>query len=182
MNLLLAAAAGGVASVMLGQFRYYKPDIHLTYAGIVGAMVAISAPAGAVPGIGAVLIGAVAGIIVPLAILMLDVMVRIDDPSGGIAVHGVGAIWGLIATPLLARGLSVGQRFKGLGVQLLGIVAIALLTIALSAALWLLLKRLTKLRVSEADEFDGLDLAEHDIGAYPDFQQNTIKSYHLREV
>jgi Amt family ammonium transporter len=113
---------------------------------------------------------------------MLDVMARIDDPSGGIAVHGVGAIWGLIATPLLARGLSVGERLKGLGVQLLGIAAIAILTIACSAALWLLLKRLTKLRVSEADEFDGLDLAEHDIGAYPDFQQNTIKSYHLREV
>ncbi|MDB5319950.1 MAG: ammonium transporter [Phycisphaerales bacterium] len=182
MNLLLAAAAGGLASVMLGQFRYYKPDIHLTCAGIVGAMVAISAAAGTVPGIAAVLIGAVAGIIVPLAILSLDVHLRIDDPSGNIAIHGIGAVWGLIAAPLLARGLTITDRLKGLGIQLLGIAAITLLTIALATLCWLCLKRLTKLRVSEADEFDGLDLAEHDIGAYPDFQQNTIKSYHLREV
>jgi len=98
---------------MLGQFRYYKPDIHLTFAGIVGAMVAISAGAGSVPGIAAVLIGAVAGIIVPLAILAIDIYCRIDDPSGNIAVHGVAAIWGLLAAPLLARGLSATDRAEG---------------------------------------------------------------------
>jgi len=182
MNVLLAGAAGGVASTLLGKFRYYKPDIHLTYAGVIGALVAISAGAGVVPGLGAVLIGAVAGVVVPMAILSLDVMLRIDDPSGGIAIHGGGAIWGLIATPLVARGLTTGQRFKTLGAQLLGTAAIALLTVVLSVVLWTLLKRLGKVRASEADEFDGLDLAEHDVGAYPDFQQNTIKSYHLREV
>jgi ammonia channel protein AmtB len=61
-------------------------------------------------------------------------------------------------------------------------LTISLLTVALASAIWVLLKQVTKIRASEADEFDGLDLAEHDIGAYPDFQQNTIKSYHLREV
>lgn len=182
MNVLLAASAGGMASAIFSQLRYYKPDIHLTCAGIVGAMVAISAGADVVPGISAVIIGAVAGVIVPLAILLLDIKVRIDDPSGGISIHGIGAIWGLIATPILARGWSIGERFKYLGAQLLGIVAIAVLTVGLSIGLWILLKRTTKIRASEADEFDGLDLAEHDIGAYPDFQQNTIKSYHLREV
>jgi Amt family ammonium transporter len=182
MNVLLAAAAGGLASVILCQIRYYKPDIHLTCAGVIGALVAISAAAGSVPGVAAVLIGAVAGIIVPLAILSLDVFARIDDPSGHIAIHGAGALWGLIATPLLARGLTLTQRLKTLGIQLLGILAIAALTFLLSTLLWQLLKRTTKIRASEADEFDGLDLAEHDIGAYPDFQQNTIKSYHLREV
>jgi Amt family ammonium transporter len=182
MNVLLAAAAGGLASVMFSQLRYFKPDIHLTCAGIVGAMVAISAGASAVPAFAAVLIGAVAGIIVPLAILTIDIKVRIDDPSAGLSIHGVGALWGLLAAPLLSRSLTMGERFKHLGAHLIGIVAISALTLALSTALWLLLKRTTKLRVSEADEFDGLDLAEHDIGAYPDFQQNTIKSYHLREM
>jgi Amt family ammonium transporter len=182
VNVLLAGAAGGLASVMLGQFRYYKPDVHLTYAGVLGGLVAISAGSGSVPGLGAVLIGAVAGVLVPMAILTLDVKGRVDDPSGAIAVHGVGAVWGLLATPLLARGLPVGERLKLLGVQALGVVTIGVLTIALSAALWAVLKRVTKLRASEADEFDGLDLAEHDIGAYPDFQQTMIKSYHLREV
>jgi ammonium transporter, Amt family len=181
-NVLMAGAAGGLAAVILGQFRYYKPDIHLTYAGVVGALVAISAGGGAIPSPAAVVIGAVAGVIVPLAILSLDVYARIDDPSGNVAVHGVGAIWGLIAAPLMARNLSIGERFKGLGVNLLAIVVIGGVAVALSVALWTVLKATTKIRASEADEFDGLDLAEHDIGAYPDFQQNTIKSYHLREV
>jgi Amt family ammonium transporter len=182
MNVLLAAAAGGMASASFSQMRYYKPDIHLTYAGMVGAMVAISAGADELAGISAVIIGAVAGVIVPLAILLLDVRVRVDDPSGGISIHGVGAVWGLIASPVLARGATVGERLKHLGANLLGIAAIGVLTVALSVGLWMLLKRTTKIRASEADEFDGLDLAEHDIGAYPDFQQTMIKSYHLREV
>ena len=182
MNLLLAGSSGALAALLLSQFRYYKPDIHLTTAGLLGALVAISAPAGSVPGIAAVLIGAVAGVLVPLAILSLDVHARIDDPSGNIAIHGAGALWGLLATPLLASGLTVGQRLKTLGVQVLGIAVIAALTLLLSTVVWLALKRFTKIRAAEADEFDGLDLAEHDIGAYPDFQQNTIKSYHLREM
>jgi Amt family ammonium transporter len=182
MNVLLAAAAGGMASAIFSQVRYYKPDIHLTYAGIVGGMVAISAGADVLPGISAVVIGAVAGVIVPLAILLLDVKVRVDDPSGGISIHGVGAVWGLIATPVLARTATVGERFKYLGANLLAIITIGVLTVGLSIGLWMLLKRTTKIRASEADEFDGLDLAEHDIGAYPDFQQTMIKSYHLREV
>jgi Amt family ammonium transporter len=182
MNVLLAAASGGLAGVLLSHFRYHKPDIHLTLAAVLGALVAISAGADRVPGIAAVLIGAVAGILIPMAILTLDVVVRIDDPTGQIAIHGLGAIWGLIAAPLLASGLSAGERFKHLGVQLLAILTIGLLTIALSGAIWVLLKNLAKIRASEADEFDGLDLAEHDIGAYPDFQQTMIKSYHLREV
>jgi Amt family ammonium transporter len=181
-NTLLAASAGTLAALALSQFRYYKPDIHLTTAGLLGALVAISAPAGSVPPIAAVLIGAVAGILVPLAILALDIHARIDDPSGNIAIHGAGALCGLIATPLLASGLTTTQRLKTLGVQLIGILALAALTLALSTLLWQLLRRTTKIRASEADEFDGLDLAEHDLGAYPDFQQNTIKSYHLREM
>jgi Amt family ammonium transporter len=182
MNVLLAAAAGAMAAVCLSNVRYYKPDVHLTYAGLVGGLVAISAAGPAVGTLGAVIIGAVAGVIVPLAILHIDLILRLDDPSGNVAVHGVGAVWGLLATPLFAQGLTLAQRSKQFGVHLLGIVAIAALATLLSLALWLALKRLTKLRASEADEFDGLDLAEHDIGAYPDFQQTMIKSYHLREV
>jgi Amt family ammonium transporter len=75
-----------------------------------------------------------------------------------------------------------GERLKHFGVHLLGLAVIGVLAVGLSVLLWEVLKRSVKLRLSEADEFDGLDLAEHDIGAYPDFQQNTIKSYHLREV
>jgi Amt family ammonium transporter len=182
MNVLLAAAAGAMAAVVLSNFRYYKPDVHLTYAGLLGGLVAISAAGPAVGSLGAVIIGAVAGVIVPLATVHIDLILRLDDPSGNVAVHGVGALWGLLATPLFAKGLTFADRSKQFGTHLLAIVSIAALATLLSLALWLLLKRLTKLRASEADEFDGLDLAEHDIGAYPDFQQTMIKSYHLREV
>ena len=64
----------------------------------------------------------------------------------------------------------------------LGLLVIAALALGLGLALMHVLARVMKLRVKEADEFDGLDLADHDVGAYPDFQQTTIKSYHLREA
>jgi Amt family ammonium transporter len=181
-NVLLAAAAAGLASAVLGQIRFYKPDVHLTCAGIVGGLVAVSAGADQLGSLGAVIVGAVAGVLVPLALLTVDLRLRIDDPSGNIAVHGVGAIWGLLATPLFARGLDLPHRLRQLGAHALAILALAALAGGLSLVLWTILKRLTRLRASEADEFDGLDIAEHDLAAYPDFQQTMIKSYHLREV
>ena len=87
-----------------------------------------------------------------------------------------------LLAPILARGLTIGERLKHLGGNVLGACAIAALAAGLSFATWTLLKRGMKLRASEAEEFDGLDLAEHDLAAYPDFQQTMIKSYHLREV
>jgi len=76
----------------------------------------------------------------------------------------------------------VGDTFKHLGIQILGLLVIAILAGGSSFLLFTVLKSTVGLRVREADEFDGLDLAEHDIGAYPDFQQNSIRSYHLREA
>jgi len=179
-NVLLAAAAGGAASLLLCYFRYEKPDVHLMIVGFLGALVAISASPGTL-NIWAVFIGAVAGIIVPLAAIHIDLTWKIDDPPSGIAIHAVSAIWGIVAAGALAGGTFVG-RIKQLGIQLLGLAAIAAVTIILSGALFYILKATVGLRAKEADEFDGLDLAEHDIGAYPDFQQTTIKSYHLREA
>jgi Amt family ammonium transporter len=181
-NILLAAAAGAIASLVLCHFRYGKPDIHLMYTGFLGALVAISASAHVTLNIWAVVIGAVAGILVPLAAINIDLRFKIDDPTSGIAIHAVSSIWGLLAAALFTSGLTPARRLPQVGIQLLGIASIAALTILLSLALFLILKRTIGLRAREADEFDGLDLAEHDIGAYPDFQQTTIKSYHLREA
>ncbi|MGE5611243.1 MAG: ammonium transporter [Bacillota bacterium] len=182
MNILLAGASGAIASLLISQWKYLKPDIHLVYTGLFGALVSISAAADIGSGWVAVVLGAVAGLIIPTAGIMLDLVWRIDDPTGGIAIHGVGAAWGIIATGLLAPVGSFLDRLRFLGVQVLGLIAIAMLTIVFSAALLMLLKRTVGLRSREADEYDGLDLAEHDIGAYPDFQQTMIKSYHLREA
>lgn len=181
-NAALASAAAGGAALVFSQIRYYKPDIHLTFSAMLGGLVAISACAGHVAPPVAILIGAVAGVLVPLGILLLDVMFKVDDPSGGMSIHGLAAAWGLLIGPLVARAGGLGDRLKGLGANLLGLVAIAIVTIGLSVVMWAVLKRFTRIRAREEDEFDGLDLAEHDIGAYPDFQQTMIKSYHLREV
>jgi Amt family ammonium transporter len=181
-NILLAAAAGGLAAALLSQSRYYKPDCHLITTGVLGALVAICAGPDTLLNPFAVLIGVAAGVLVPLAVLTIDLRLRIDDPTGGVAIHGVGAIVGLLLTPVFATGLTFVGRLKYLGGNLAAIAALTILAASLAYATWTLLSRSTKLRASEADEFDGLDLAEHDIGAYPDFQQTMIKSYHLREV
>lgn len=178
---LLAAAAGGLAGLLFGHFRYGKPDVILTLFGLLGGLVAVAAGAGRIGAPGAVLVGAVAGVVVPLSALWIDMIGRIDDPVGVIAVHGVGGLWGTLAAGFLSHG-SVVQRLSQTGIQAIGILAIGALSLLLSLALFAILKSAVRLRVSEADEYDGLDLAEHDIGAYPDFQQNSIKSYHLREA
>jgi len=179
-NILLAAAAGGAASLLLCYFRYGKPDVHLMIVGFLGALVAISASPDTL-NFWAVVIGGVAGVMIPLAALHIDLIWKIDDPTSGIAIHAISAIWGIIAAGAFAA-LPFQARMKQIGIQLLGLAAIAALTIIVSGALLFFLKATVGLRAREADEFDGLDLAEHDIGAYPDFQQTTIKSYHLREA
>jgi Amt family ammonium transporter len=182
LRALVAASAAGIVAAVFSQVRYYKPDVHLTCSAVLGGLVAISAGAGAVNNAGALVIGAAAGVLVPLGIVILDVIFKIDDPAGGVATHGVAAVWGMIATPLFLRGEGVAGRMQYLLWHAVGVVAIGVFTIGVFVVLWTVMKRVTKVRASDADEFDGLDLAEHDIGAYPDFQQTMIKSYHLREV
>ena len=182
MNVLLAGAAAGAASLAYGQVGYGKADIFLTFTGFLGGLVAISASADIISSRGAVVVGTVAGVLVPWMALRIDLIWRIDDPSAGIAAHGVGGIWGILAAGTLTPMTSLGEKFKLLGVQALGLLVIAVTALVLSGIVLSLVKAMRGLRSKEIDEFDGLDLAEHDIGAYPDFQQTTIKSYHLREA
>jgi Amt family ammonium transporter len=181
MNVLLAGAAGGIVSLAYGQVRYGKPEVILTLGGMLGGLVAISAGAAIVGSIAAVVIGAVAGLLVSAATLVLDVRWHVDDPSGGIAIHGVGGLWGTLAVGVFAPGTWT-DRLELLAVQALGAAMVALLSAIVAIVAFAIMKMVVDLRSKEADEFDGLDLAEHDINAYPDFQQTMIKSYHLREA
>lgn len=178
---ILSAAAAGITSTLLGYWRYHKPDVILTLMGFLGGLAAISATAGAVGPARAVLIGAVAGALVPLAAIWIDLFGRIDDPTGAIAIHGIGGAWGMLAGGFLIHHSAAG-RFRMLGVQIVAVLVLGAISLALSLLMFRLLKLFGPLRVSEADEYDGLDLAQHDVGAYPDFQQTMIKSYHLREA
>ena len=181
-SVLLAGAAATVVSYGLSRSRYGKPDILLTLGGFLGGLVAISAGAPVVSPIGAVAIGAVAGLLVNWATVYVDLALKIDDPSGTLVAHILGGAWGTIAAGIFMPLNSWHARLAAVGIQGIGLAAMAVLALVLGGALYAILKSTTQLRVSEADEFDGLDLAEHDLNGYPDFQQTMIKSYHLREA
>lgn len=182
LNALLATAAAGVASLGVAHFRYGKPDIYLAFSGVLGGLVAITAGADAMSNLSAVFTGAIAGIIIPVLMLQVDLVWRVDDPTCALVIHGVGGAWGILAAGLFASIDPTTGRLHFIGAQLLGIIAIAGVSLVIATALFFVLKKTVTLRARDSDEFDGLDLAEHDIGSYPDFQQTTIKSYHLREA
>jgi Amt family ammonium transporter len=182
LNALLATAAAGVASLGIAHFRYGKPDIYLAFSGVLGGLVAITAGADAMSNLSAVFTGAIAGVVIPMLMLQVDLVWRVDDPTGALVIHGVGGAWGILAAGLFASINPATGRLHFIGTQLLGLAAIAAAALATATGLFFVLKKSVTLRARESDEFDGLDLAEHDIGSYPDFQQTTIKSYHLREA
>jgi Amt family ammonium transporter len=178
---LLAAAAGGLAGVLFGRIRYGITDVHLAIIGLLGGLVSAAAGAGVLPTYAAVLIGGVAGFLAPLAAVRLDLRHKIDDPASSFSIHAIGGAWGLLAAGLLVHG-SLSDRVGHLAIQAAGLAVIAILSIVVWAAVWLAMRLTLGLRLGEADELDGSDLAEYDVNAYPDFQQTTIKSYHLRET
>ena len=173
-NIFLAAMAGVAGGLIYSHHRYRKPDMFFAYSGMLGAMVAITPGVVAITGIGAVIIGIIAGIIVPMVALRVDMNARLDDPIGLITIHGVGAIWGTLATALLINNTArPSDHWRLLALQCLGLIAVIILSAVTSTVLFLGLKLLGAMRVSQADELVGLDQGEHDVIAYPEFQQIT---------
>ena len=181
LNVVLAGAAGIVAAVVYCSIRYGRQDVFLVYSGMLGGLVSITAGADLLTPARAVLAGAVAGIVVPYAVVKLDMIWKIDDPAAGIAIHGLGGAWSAVAIALLVPG-TLAQHADRLTATAVALAIVAALAIAASVLVFYLLRATVGIRSREPDEFDGLDLAEYDLNAYPDFQQTTIKSYHLREM
>lgn len=173
VNTFLAAAAGCLLATATSWLVIGKPDLSMILNGTLAGLVAITAPCNSVSLASSLLIGTVAGILVVFAVLFFD-RIRIDDPVGATSVHLVNGIWGTLAVGLFAAegGLLMGGGFRLLGVQLLGVLAFGLLTVGLSTAVWVALKYTLGLRVSAAEEQEGLDLGEHGIEAYPGFAQH----------
>jgi Amt family ammonium transporter len=180
-DIFIATSAAGIAGLLISKMRYGKVDVMLVVTGALGGMVSVTASAGVIGTPAAFLIGLIAGIIVPWMTVFLDLRLKFDDPAGVIAIHGVGGIWALLAAALFAP-IPFEDRFKLLGTQAIGIVVTIAAAAVLTFALMVFLKATIGVRTKEQNEFDGLDLAEHDINSHPDFQQTTIKSYHLREA
>ena len=160
----LAAAAGIVTSMLASWGLQKKPDLTMVLNGCLAGLVGITAGADTVSVPAAVLIGGMAGVLVVLAVMGLDKL-RIDDPVGAIPVHLVCGIWGTLAVGLF----SANPDFT-LKTQALGVLAYGLFCFPLCLALFAALKHTLGLRVSRAEEIGGLDLGEHGMEAYPDFQ------------
>jgi Amt family ammonium transporter len=181
VNTLIAGSAAACASTLYCQTRYRKLDIFLIYSGLLGGLVAITAGADQFNLLETILIGIIAGLVAPYAVNATDMILRIDDASGLATVQVTGAIIGIFAVPLFAPATLALHLHRILS-QTVGLLTIAALALTVSAATFAGLRATVGLRSKPADEQDGLDLAEHDLNAHPDFQQTMIKSYHLREV
>ncbi len=172
-----AAAAGAIAAGMASWVFSGKPDVTMALNGILAGLVGITAGADQMAVWEAVVIGLVAGGIVYFAVLMFD-KIKIDDPVGAISVHLVCGIWGTLAVGIFGAKAGIEQ----LGYQAIGILGYGVFTLAFTFLVGGAIKATMGLRVSDEEQIEGLDLGEHDMGAYPDFQPTFVKSYHLREA
>ncbi|HCR95955.1 MAG: ammonium transporter [Halomonas sp.] len=157
-----AAAAGGViAALVLAKLWFRKADLTMALNGALAGLVAITADPLSPTALGATIIGAVGGAIVVVAIVSLDKL-KLDDPVGAISVHGVAGIWGVLAVPITNDGASFSAQMMGIA----GIFGWVFLT---SLVVWLVLKAIMGIRVSEEEEYEGVDIAECGLEAYPEF-------------
>ncbi|MGR3713847.1 MAG: ammonium transporter [Shimia sp.] len=159
-NTNMAAAAGAVAALILTQVLYKKPDLTMILNGALAGLVSITAEPLAPSLFGSLLIGGIGGVIVVLTVPMLDKL-KIDDVVGAIPVHLFAGIWGTIAVAFSGSAT--------IGAQLTGIAAYGVFTFVASLIIWVILKAVMGIRVSEEDEINGLDVSELGMEAYPDF-------------
>ena len=158
----IAAAAGGLAAMFVSWITVKKPDLSMALNGILAGLVGITAGADSVSVLSSFIIGVIAGVIVVFAILFFD-KIRIDDPVGAISVHGVCGIWGTIAVGIFNSEISVMW-------QVIGTLSISAFTFIFSIIVFGAIKAVIGVRVSEEEESEGLDIGEHGIEAYPNFQ------------
>jgi Amt family ammonium transporter len=162
LNTNAAAAGGTIAALIFARIWFGKADLTMALNGALAGLVAITAEPSTPTALEATLIGVVGGLLVVASIVMLDRLFKIDDPVGAISVHGVVGLWGLLAVPLT----NTGTTFFG---QIVGAATIFVWVFGASLVLWLILKAVMGIRVSEEDEVSGVDLVECGMEAYPEF-------------
>ena len=186
----LSAAAGAAVALSVSWIAYGKPDLTMGLNGALAGLVGITAGCGSVAPWAAVVIGGLAGAIVFGSVLFIERVLKVDDPVGAISVHGVCGVWGTLAVGIFANpaideginGLIYTGSLAQLGKQAAFCGATFLFAFGASMLVFTLVKFTIGLRVSDHEQIEGLDLGEHDLAAYPDFQPTNIKSYHLREA
>ena len=161
VNTNMAAAGGLVFALLLARLWFGKADLTMALNGALAGLVAVTAEPLAPTPFGATMIGAVGGVLAVLSIVTLD-RLRIDDPVGAISVHGTVGIWGLLAVSLNNVGAS-------LGVQVIGMLAIFFWVFVSSLLVWFVIKLSLGIRVDEDHEYEGVDISECGLEAYPEF-------------
>ena len=162
VNTNMAAAGGLVAALLLARAWFGKADLTMALNGALAGLVAITAEPLTPSPMAATLIGIVGGLLVVPSIVFMDRSFKIDDPVGAISVHGVVGIWGLLAVPLTNTEATFGA-------QLAGIATIFGWVFFTSLIVWLGIKAVMGVRVSEEEEYEGVDLGECGLEAYPEF-------------
>jgi Amt family ammonium transporter len=173
MTTNLAAAAGAISAMFITWVKDGKPDVGMTLNGALGGLVAITAGTDAVSTGGALAIGLLAGIVIVYGSDLIEKVLKVDDPVGAVAVHGLSGSVGTILVGVFAvdGGLLTTGSFTLLGIQTIGVLSIFVWTISTSFVLFKTIDVLIGLRVSEEEELTGLDLLEHGLeSSYADFE------------
>lgn len=168
----LAAGVATCSTMIFTWVKNGKPDVSMTLNGSLAGLVAITAGCANVDALGAIIIGLISGILVVVAVEVIDLKFHIDDPVGAVAVHCVNGMFGTIAVGLFdyKDGVFYGGGFKLLAIQTIGVLAIALWTVVTMIITFKIIEKTNGLRVSKEEEIKGLDSTEHGlINAYADF-------------
>lgn len=163
MNTILSSSACAVSAMIITWVRYGKSDITMTLNGIVAGLVAVTAGANQLPHYAALLVGVGAAFVMIYGIEFIDHICKVDDPVGAISVHGLCGAFGTIMTGVFSveKGVIYTGRFNFLGVQLIGVLSVAVYGLAAMTLLFVILKHTVGIRVSEKAEIMGLDRSEH---------------------
>ncbi len=175
----MAACAAATATMIYTWVRYGKPDVSMTLNGVLAGLVAITAGCDVVSPAGALIIGALAGILVVVSVEFFDQKLKIDDPVGAISVHGVCGAFGTIATGFFALegGLFYGGGTSFLVTQIIGVVTVAIYVAIAMTIIFGVLDKTLGLRVKESEEIKGLDMEEHGLtSSYADFMPTPLEA------
>lgn len=176
----MAAATGTIGALLTAKLWFGKWDASMAGNGCLAGLVAITAPCAFVGIAPAALIGFVGGVLVVASVVFVDRVLKIDDPVGAVSVHLANGAWGTLALGLFSnpeygatgplKGLFYGGGLEQLKMQAVGVVLVGAWCLVTGSILFLGLKALTGLRVSPEEEMRGLDMDEHGVPGYPDFQ------------
>ena len=171
VNTFLASAAGGISTMVYTYFKYGQIDVTMAINGVLAGLVAVTAGCNVVSPNSAIIIGAIAGVLVDIAVVEID-KIEIDDPVGAIAVHGVNGMFGTIAVGLFAidGGLLSGGGFSLLITQTLGVLVIGAFSFILTFVIFKIMKHTIGIRVSREEESAGIDAVTFGVESYSTFE------------